>query len=377
LEEKDVRDDNADELKELPSKKMGKPLLVGDDIDQQVKEYLKYLRKHGSTVNTVVAIAAAEGVIRSIDANLLAYDENGTRINETSIELTKAWARSLLHCMGMVKRRVSSKAKVDIENFDCIKEGFLLDVQNVVSLDEIPPALVINWDQTAIQYVPTLSWTMEEEGARRVEIAGKDDKWQITTVLAGAMNEDFLPPQLVYEGKTPRCIPQVNFSRGWDVTYTDNHWCNESTMKDYIHKIILPYVQKKREELMLSVDYPALVLFDSFKGQCTTELLTTLDNNNINVLLIPVNCTDCLQPLDISVNKAVKEFLHGRFQEWYSKQVCSQLKGEKEISPIDLRLSTLKPLGAAWMIAAHEYVTRKPGIISNGFKYIKNILDVY
>lgn len=126
---------------------------------------------------------------------------------------------------------------------------------------------------------------------------------------------------------------------------------------------------------MLSFDHPALVLFDNFKGQCTTELLTTLDNN-INVVLILANCTDHLQPLDISVNKAVKEFLRGRFQEWYSKQMCSQLKGEKERSPIDLRLSTLKPLGATWMIAAHEYITRKPYIIGNGFKYIKNILDV-
>ena len=373
---KRVRCDNADELKELPNKKMGRPLLVGEDIDQQVKEYLKFLRKKGSVVNTVVAIAAAEGVIKSIDANLLAYDENGIRVNETGIELTKSWAKSLLHRMGMVKRRVSSKAKVDVENFDRIKEGFLLDIQNVVSMDEIPPALVINWDQTAIQYVPTSSWTMEEEGARRVEIAGKDDKRQITAVLAGTMSGEFLPPQLVYEGKTRRCIPKVSFPSGWDVTYTDNHWCNESTMKDYIHKIILPYVQKKRQELKLSCDYPALVLFDNFKGQCTTNILTTLDNNNINVLLIPANCTDCLQPLDISINKPVKEFLRGRFQEWYSKQVCNQLKGEEERSPIDLRLSILKPLGATWMIAAHEYIARKPDIVSNGFKFMKDILDV-
>ena len=69
---KRVRCDSADEVKELPNKKMGRPLLVGEDIDQQVKEYLKFLRKKGSAVNTVVAIAAAEGVIKSIDAKLLA-----------------------------------------------------------------------------------------------------------------------------------------------------------------------------------------------------------------------------------------------------------------------------------------------------------------
>jgi len=63
--------------------------------------------------------------------------------------------------MGMVKRRVSSKAKVDVENFHCIKEGFLLDVKNVMSSDKIPPSQMINWDQTAIHFVPTSSWTME------------------------------------------------------------------------------------------------------------------------------------------------------------------------------------------------------------------------
>jgi len=122
-------------------------------MDEQVKEYL---RQHGSAVNTVVTIAAAEGypIIRSIYSQMLAYDENGIRINETGIELTKSWARSLLHRMGMVKKRVSSKAKVDVENFHCIKEGFLFDVKNAVSLDKIPPSLVINWDQTAIHYVP-------------------------------------------------------------------------------------------------------------------------------------------------------------------------------------------------------------------------------
>ena len=57
---------------------------------------------------------------------------------------------------------------------------------------------------------------------------------------------------------------------------------------------------------MLAVDHPAVVIFDNFKAQCTSELLTILDENNINVILIPANCTDRLQPLDISVNKAVK-----------------------------------------------------------------------
>jgi len=74
----------------------------------------------------------------------------------------------------------------------------------------------------------------------------------------------------------------------------------------------VPYVDKMRQNLKLGVDYPALLLFDNFKAQGTQELLTLLDDNFINVLLIPLNCTDRLQPMDISVNKPAKDFFASR-----------------------------------------------------------------
>ena len=80
-------------------------------------------------------------------------------------------------------------------------------------------------------------------------------------------------------------------------------------MKNYVEKILFPYVQRKREELKLSPDHHALVLFDMFKGQCTQAILELLETNNIDVVFIPANCTDRLQPLDVSVNKPAKTFL--------------------------------------------------------------------
>ena len=35
---------------------------------------------------------------------------------------------------------------------------------------KIPPELVINWDQTGINIVPVSQWTMDVEGAKRVEM---------------------------------------------------------------------------------------------------------------------------------------------------------------------------------------------------------------
>jgi len=89
--------------------------------------------------DTSVVLATGEGVLATMDANLL-----------KTLALTKDWAKSLLTSMGMVKRKVSSTAKIDVERFAIVKEAFLLDVKNVVELDEIPSELIINWDQTAI-----------------------------------------------------------------------------------------------------------------------------------------------------------------------------------------------------------------------------------
>ena len=77
-------------------------------------------------------------------------------------------------------------------------------------------------------------------------------------------------------------------------------------MTEYVDNVLNPYIAEKRMSLNLSKDYPALIIFDNFKAQCTSAFLTKLDHNNINVVLVPPNCTDRLQPLDVSVNKAIK-----------------------------------------------------------------------
>ena len=138
-------------------------------------------------------------------------------------------------------------------------------------------------------------------------------------------------------------------------------------MKEYIDHIVLPYNNKKKE-LKLASNYPALLTFDNFKAQCTPEILTLLNQNNINVVLVPANCTDRLQPMDLSVNKSVKSFLRNEFQTWYAKEVCSQLQGNIENKPVDLKLSTVKPLGARWVKFCYDYLKTKPEIIQNGFR---------
>lgn len=151
-----------------------------------------------------------------------------------------------------MERRASTKAKVSVAEFDAYKAQFVFDVTSIIEMEEIPPDLVINWDHTGIHYVPVSNWTLAEEGSKRVAIAGVDDKRQITAVFAGTRTGKFLPPQIIYAGKSKRCLPaSVKFPDNWHVTHTENHWANEKTTEDYIKFIFLPYLAKKREDLGL------------------------------------------------------------------------------------------------------------------------------
>ena len=349
------------EVEELPMKKRGRPFLLGEKLDQQVKQYVTTLRENGAVINTSIVVACAAGVVKSEDHNLLA--SNGGHIS-----LTKNWGKSFLKRMGFVKRRASTSAKVMPDKFDELKAQYIFDVKVNIEMDEIPADLVINWDQTGIHYIPVGQWTIEKAGSKRVEIVANDDKHQITAVLAGSLTGEFLPPQLIYKGTTPRCLPTVDFPPDWDITYSTNHWSNEKSMESYVMKILIPFINKKKEELKLPQEQRALVIFDQFKGQLTDRFLKLLEQSNLSVVTIPAHCTDRLQPMDVSVNKAVKSFLQNEFQEWYSQTICQQLNEGTSVTPVDLRLSVIKPLGAKWMIKLYDYMRLNPDIIRNGFK---------
>ena len=211
------------------------------------------LRAANGVVNRVVVMGAAEGIVCHRDVSKLSSHGG-------HIEITKSWAKSLLTRMGFVKRKCSTSGKLSIAQFDESKEIFLADVAAEVLFNNIPESLIINWDQTGLSIVPTGDWTMEKEGAKIVPIAHSDDKRQLTAVLAITAAGEYLPPQLLYQGKTPKCHPQVSFPAGWDVWHSHNHWSNEITMKRYIDNIIVPFVTQKRQELKLRFNHPAIAI---------------------------------------------------------------------------------------------------------------------
>jgi hypothetical protein len=327
-------------------------------LDSEVRDCIEKQRRRGAVITRLTVTAIGRAIV--MRRNKLLLSEFGGRVT-----LSKQWAQSILHRMKYVQRKGSTKVHVPSNVFERLKGEFLHDIQATVMMEDIPSSLIINWDQTGICFVPGASWTMARRGSRRIEIAGLGDKRQITAVFAGTLDGHFLPPQLIYTGKTPACHPKgVLFPSDWHITQTDNHWANENTVNEYVEKIIIPYVDKTRGA---HKDQHALVIFDVFRGQTCQSTMDLLMANKIHFVHVPPNCTDRLQPLDLSVNKSCKDFIKGKFVEWYSERVLNALDVQDDIS-VDLRLSIMKPLGAQWLISFHEYMCSRPSIVFNGFR---------
>ena len=105
----------------------------------------------------------------------------------------------------------------------------------------------------------------------------------------------------------------------------------------------------------LEDSHPALLLCDVFRGQTTPAIKSLVAENHISVVLVPSHCTNTLQPLDIAINKPMKDALKDQFQSWYAVQV--QKKLEEGLTPpdeltIDTTMTAIKGKSLKWIISA-------------------------
>ena len=229
----------------------------------------------------------------------------------------------------------------------------------------IPSELIIDIDQTPLPFVLISKYTMDEEGKKKIPIPGTADYRQITGTFAITLAGDFLPIQLIYAGKTHMCHAKYTFPPSFHVTHTDYHWANEETSVALLEKIIIPYVENKRQALGLGNQQEWLLISDVFKGQWTDRVKDIVSRSKGKMEPIPSNWTNYFQALDLSVNKSCKDFLRQEAQSWYSDQIVAQMKMGKlshEIK-VDTRISVIKPLHAKCVTKFYDYIRRKPDIV--------------
>ena len=351
--------------KQLEGKKgKGRPNMLEEHLLNKVKDIIVGTRAAGGVISRRMVIAIGTGVVKANNPDIL--KEFGG-----PVELTEGWARSVLKSLNFSKRK-GTTGKVDPSD-QFLKEEkrtFQANIANAVVEHDIPDDLVINLDQTPLSYVSPGKYTMHQRGATNVPINGLDDKRQVTGTFAVSMTGNFLPVQVIYQGKTKRCLPKYTYPKSFDVTYSVNHWSNTEKSVDFFNKIVFPYIKEVKKEKGYPKEQMSLVIFDTFKGQDNDTLKKLCADNQCIIVLVPNNLTNKFQPLDLTVNKPAKGFISRRYNTWYATEVEKQLRDG--VSPADvkisLRLTRIKELHAKWIYELYEHMKERPEIITNGFE---------
>ena len=156
---------------------------------------------------------------------------------------------------------------------------------------------------------------------------------------------------------------------GFNITHSPNHWSNEDIVIEHLETVILPYVNATRDRLGLSDDHKALLIYDVFRGQMTQKVRDLVEENNCLSVYVPANLTNEFQPLDLTINGPAKQFLVGKFQDWYASQITKQIERGINVYSIEvgLQLSIMKPIHANWLLGLYDHLRNMSQTIKKGF----------
>jgi DDE superfamily endonuclease len=356
------------------------------DIAEKIKTRLTLLRDAGQALN--------RPLIRLIMLAIIQKDAPQLMEN---FKLSMTWVHDFLtNEMGWAWRRATTSKSLPL-NWKDLGVNMLKRCAVVIAairnnaILKLHPSLMINMDQTGVHLVPKSNYTYEKRKKKEIAMIGEDDKRAITCVVASSANGDLLPLQLVWQGKTERCHPQVRSTDDakvhercnaakWHLTHSQNHWSNIHTMQQYITKIIAPYIAEKIQQHQLPADSKAILMLDCWKvhtGDAFRDFMKA-SYPNIRLVFIPANCTSKLQIADVALNFPFKSGIRKRFQDWTLKQLSTLIDSSQ---PLDLSalfgMPTIKPLLLRWIYEVWDNMRLQQTYIMTSWKKLFELFDPF
>ena len=81
-----------------------------------------------------------------------------------------------------------------------------MKISGTIFYHDFPNELLVNLDQAPLFYISSGKYTFDVKGVKTVPIKAIDGKCRITATFAISMSGKFFHIQVIYEGKTTRCL---------------------------------------------------------------------------------------------------------------------------------------------------------------------------
>ena len=119
-----------------------------------------------------------------------------------------------------------------------------------------------------------------------------NDKRQNTGTFTVTLDGKFLLIQLTYQGKSRHCLLKFDLPDSFSISFTKYHWPSTDKSKEFLEKIIFPYLEITIEEKGYSKEQNYLIIMDTFKAQNRDTLKELCSENNCEIVNAQHNLTN-------------------------------------------------------------------------------------
>ncbi len=225
------------------------------------------------------------------------------------LKFSNGWLKKFMRRNELSLIAKTSQCQKLPEALEARAAAFYEELAKLKSANIIPLSLIINMDETPIYFDSIPNRTVQRKGAREciIRTTGSGRK-HVTAALSVSAAGDILPSMLIFKGIRPLKLREEALRDGIVQKVQPKAWMDEEKMHDFLDEILIPYVEKKKEDLGLD-NVSALFISDAFSAHKVGSIRSKLISNGIVPLFIPAGTTSKLQPLDVSINKPFKQIL--------------------------------------------------------------------
>jgi hypothetical protein len=244
---------------------------------------------------------------------------------EKNIRSRDQIVRRFLFSAGLVHRVSTHVAQRDPKEMEGTAQEFMSLMRHKVG--NMNPDHVLNMDQTPIPFSYHSKRTWEEKGVKTVNSrASTCDTKRATLAATVTMSGEVLLPLLIFKGAKNGRIEKYELPTLPPVclyAVQKKAWMDESMMAVWIEQVLSPWKDT------LPPNAVPLLILDSFRVHMMGRIVTKIQSLGIEVQHIPGGCTYLCQPIDVGVNKPIKNKVAEQWEDWVDMEGVQQGKEMK------------------------------------------------
>jgi len=247
-------------------------------------------------------------------------------IRPVDFKASKGWLNLFLKRNNISRRRCTQKLQTFVSSLIPEINGYLHVLE--VFQDHLDDYVFLNFDEVPFFFDMASDYTFHNQGERNIAgLSHKNNKVRATFMPTICSNGHSLPPLIVgiypYGAKSGRGFPKKyehlqNLTKPYMLRFTDSGFTKDYIIVEYLKKVVLPYQERINKKICL--------LFDQAPSHTTSIVKDFLDENRITYLFIPSGATFLLQPLDVVLNKPLKD----RVRKFYFKWLLDSVEKNKD-----------------------------------------------